>query len=209
MKNTISFDFWGTLFKSASNSWEVKTGLINDYLNSLFTIEQVKAAFKPVDESMDYITEHFAVQPCLETAWSMIFQNLGHKKILLDIPDFAFWYSLQMANNGLDFRDDTVRDTLVELLDRSFDMKIVSNTLFIKGKHLERFLREIDMLKFFNDNVWSDEKKYGKPHPGMWTNDVRLHVGDNHVTDGACLQKNISFFFLTKDKKVCELLNSL
>ena len=83
---------------------------------------------------------------------------------------------------------------MIPTLSARYPLGIISDTGYISGKYIRKFLGQENLLKYFSSFIFSDENKYSKPHIsvfnktakklGISTQDL-IHVGDLERTDVA------------------------
>lgn len=77
-------------------------------------------------------------------------------------------------------------------LAKKFPLGLISDTGYITGNYIRRFLQQEDLLKYFTSFMFSDEQPYSKPHRSVFektaanlevTLNRLIHIGDLERTD--------------------------
>ena len=81
---------------------------------------------------------------------------------------------------------------VVEKLSQSFRLGIISDTGYISGVYIRKFLEQENILRFFQSTVFSDEQLHSKPHKSVFIKTAEslgihmrdlIHIGDLERTD--------------------------
>ena len=207
-----SFDFWNTIAYSNPQFKKERAIYISDFFHLINKEEEINSAFALIGEEYNLLMENQSIIISPEALYLKVIKQLNCikavdiKKIVEDIEFLFLKYPPIIYAGFLDF---------LELIDNgNKTISITSNTAFISGSIIEKFLESIGLLNKFIFYLFSDRENYGKPHksifekvyikkkefePGINLNEI-IHIGDNLNTDynGA---KNIGFqvFHLSPD----------
>jgi len=208
-----SFDFWNTIAYSNPQFKKERVKYISELFNLINKEEEdINSAFALIGEEYNLLIESQSSIISPEALYLKVIKQLNCnkeldiKKIVEDIELLFLKYPPIIYPGFLDF---------LELFDNgNKTISITSNTAFISGSVIEKFLESIGLLNKFKFCLFSDRENYGKPHksifekvyvkkkefePEINLNEI-IHIGDNLNTDynGA---KNIGFqvFHLSPD----------
>ena len=207
-----SFDFWNTIAFSNPQFKKERAIYISEFFNLYNKEEEINYAFSLIGEEYNFLMESQLSIISPEALYLKLLKKLkcnkefDIKKIVEDIELLFLKYPPIIYSGFLNF---------LELIDSgNKTISITSNTAFISGNVIEKFLESIGLLNKFKFCLFSDRENYGKPHksifekvylkkkefePGINLNEI-IHIGDNLNTDynGA---KNIGFqvFHLSPD----------
>jgi putative hydrolase of the HAD superfamily len=205
MLNSIkhfSFDLWFTLIKSNPAFKKERALFFHRNFNSLKkSIEEVEAIIRQVDIMCNSINEKTGGNIDSEEMYLMviyqmnnshaIFESINMHSLYEEIDQLFFRYSPVV----FDAHTISSLDRLKQDTNRTFN--VLSNTAFIKGSSLRVLLDHLELSKYFNFQVYSDEAGISKPHSGIYnilleniyatrkdisSNEI-LHVGDNPIAD--------------------------
>jgi FMN phosphatase YigB (HAD superfamily) len=189
MTKTISIDFWGTIAKS--HPFYKKARALYWYENwgkskgaALETVEEI---VRDTEKWWDFSHDTTGRQIRRHQAFSLILWKLGWRELqdesvyrqISDDLDSIF------SRFPVEFFDENTRDCLFRLAE-NFNLVIVSNTAFISGKLVTRWLEDNGVSNLFSDFVYSDETGFPKPNVEgcRMISPPDFHVGDNLFSDG-------------------------
>ena len=199
-----SFDFWNTIAYSNPQFKKERAIYISEYFHLINKEEDINSAFALIGEEYNLLMESQSSIISPEALYLKVIKQLNCnkevdiKKIVEDIELLFLKYPPIICSGFLNF---------LELNDNgNKTISITSNTAFISGSVIEKFLESIGLLNKFKFCLFSDRENYGKPHksifekvylkkkefePEINLNEI-IHIGDNLNTDynGA---KNIGF----------------
>lgn len=207
-----SFDFWNTIAFSNPQFKKERAIYISEFFHLYNKELEINSAFSSIGEEYNFHMESQLGVISPENLYLKLVKKLkcnkefDIKKIVEDIELLFLNYPPIIYTGFLDF---------LELIDGgNKTISITSNTAFISGSVIEKFLESIGLLNKFKFCLFSDRENYGKPHksifekvylkkkefePGINLNEI-IHIGDNLNKDynGA---KNIGFqvFHLSPD----------
>jgi FMN phosphatase YigB (HAD superfamily) len=199
-----SFDFWNTIAFSNPQFKKERAIYLSEFFHLVNKEEEINSAFSLIGEEYNFHMESQLGVISPENLYLKLVKKLkcnkefDIKKIVEDIELLFLNYPPIIYTGFLNF---------LELIDSgNKTISITSNTAFISGSVIEKFLESIGLLNKFKFCLFSDRENYGKPHksifekvylkkkefePGINLNEI-IHIGDNLNTDynGA---KNIGF----------------
>ena len=194
-ENHISLDFWGTLVFS-NNEFKNERAKI---LSIKFNIEesQVNEAFKSVGIKYNFFQEKGIKY---SSPVELFYEVLDYLDIELDSIDAINLYNVILEIFIVNA--PMINFNLKKLIDNSLvsgkTISILSNTAFIPGSVINKFLNDNFGVNYFSFKIFSDEVKIAKPnleifrlsyeyikliYPfGISKNQI-LHIGDSYHND--------------------------
>jgi len=194
----FSFDLWLTLIKSHPEFKAKRVELFSSFFDVNKPINEVAKVVKYYDDLCNTINE-------------VIGGNVDAFEIYLLILN-ALEVDLKQVNKGalnefyqksedlfLEYKPIVIFENLHqffnEIKNQGKTINILSNTGFIKGKTMRKFLIEEDLDQYIDFHIYSDELKVSKPNPlvfqevknliknqNLEMNQI-LHIGDNAIAD--------------------------
>lgn len=218
-----SFDLWGTLIRSNPQFRIERATYFFKYFNREGrTIDEILDILTGIDKLCNFTNEVYGGNIKAEEMYAMAANMLGHQSHTIDPKTLA------RAKEDLDYlflqfcpfvySNETI-PTLTELASRGKKLSILSNTAFTNGNVLREALEKMDMLKFFDFQIFSDEHSLSKPNPKLY--DILkekadpalqpgelIHVGDSHFADytGASEYGYDSLLINTSEVSIAALL---
>lgn len=196
MINTVTFDFWNTIFDSGNGKYR------NAYRHKIITDEFEK-------HGKEVNPEEF--KKAMEASWAY-FNNIWKND--LRTPDPKDTISFFFDFLGLTTTEENitrvakefgscillyppnllpgVREVIVKLHADGFNLGIVSDTGFSTGTELKKLLENEKLAEYFSAFSFSDETKVSKPHPLAFKTvldsfginpENAVHIGDIEETD--------------------------
>ena len=194
----FSFDLWLTLIKSHPEFKAKRVELFSSFFDVKKPIDEVTKVVKYYDDLCNSINE-------------VIGGNVDTFEIYLLILN-ALEVDLKQVNKGilnefyqksedlfLEYKPVVIFENLHQFFDeiknQGKTINILSNTGFIKGKTMRKFLIEENLDQYIDFHIYSDELNCSKPNPIVFqevknlikNKDLKmnqiLHVGDNPVAD--------------------------
>ncbi len=223
-----SFDLWFTLIKSNPNFKNKRALYFYKMYNSKNkTLAEVEHVFRHVDLMCNAINEKTGANIDCEEMYLMVLYELNNEKYHIQDIDLEElcknMENLFFENPPSLFNSLTLPtlDTLKNYPDTT--MNILSNTGFVKGNTLRKLLTNLDISKYFNFQLYSDEMHMSKPNTSIFNilvreiNSIRLspialkdiiHIGDNILADikGAESIGINTFLINTNDKSIQNLV---
>lgn len=196
----ISFDVHDTLIRSNPSWKDVRATLVQQYSDfEDINLEwpYINAVFKKIKEQNDPIIARYGTQPDNHHLFAQVCSAFN----ISDMSGFRVKYvELWQKNTSLIFSDHTLM-TLEQLRLEGHELFICSNTLMVPGRYLKETLHQLGIAPLITGFKFSDEVQWSKPYKLMFYDNCSFHVGDNHVTDGACQQYGIEFFQINSNEK--------
>lgn len=220
-----SFDLWLTLIKSNPEFKQERAQYFYEQFNpTLMSLNSVQDIITEIDITCNLVNEKVGKNIDALSMYTMVLLELGNSQDKFDLSDVLRIYDVcekLFLKYPPTIFADTV-DVLAELKTTS-TLSILSNTGFIKGSTLQKYLETTPLADLFLLKWFSDEIGLSKPNPSLYReyiNSIKmftgagaqpqeiLHVGDNLVADiKGAQQAGISAFQInTNDKTIQHLL---
>lgn len=194
IENHVSLDFWGTLVFSNSNFRKERAKFLSSQLNK--NKEQINIAFKEIGEKYNSFQEKGT-------------NNTSPSALFKEVLDFLDVYDeinvTNLYESVLDIfmtNSPKINTKLKIMIDDSLakgkTTSILSNTAFIPGTVITKFLDDNFGVNYFSFKIFSDEVKIAKPNmeaysltyentkliypSGIDKNQI-VHIGDNYEND--------------------------
>lgn len=205
--NTIkhfSFDLWLTLIKSNPDFKKERTLWFFKHLNTKKkSLPEVERVFQRVGTMCNAINEKTGKSIESEAMYLMVIHELNEGSAVFDQVDVSALYGeiehLFFTHIPLVYSAETLESLDKLKQGEDVSMNILSNTAFIKGRTLRTALDYLDISKYFDFQLYSDEEKLSKPNPLLFHEMVKtissfrankplesnsiIHIGDNPVAD--------------------------
>jgi putative hydrolase of the HAD superfamily len=226
-----SFDLWMTLIKSNPAFKLERTKFFHRNFNTRDkTIDEVGLIFRQIDVMCNAINEKTGGNIDAEEMYLMVISTINDYHYPLQEVNLVALYAemerLVFAHLPVAYSTETARvlDTMKQNNPDS-TFSILSNTAFIKGSTLRKVLNKMDMEKYFDFQLYSDELGMSKPNEqlfkrmvdailekrGVGEIDLKeiLHIGDNPKADiwGAEQAGITSFLINSNHLTITSLLN--
>lgn len=182
---TIGIDLWGTLIKANPKFKERKQDLFEKYhiINGQEVMDDIKS-------DLNKIIEYSGWQPEDELIITLLSSRLSKEKNTIEnfIDDYQKLSEL--------YSPVLIQDVewFLNSLKNNYELHIVSNTMFIKGKSLAVILNNLGILDLFKTMSFSDQMGYSKPNHRINPISFDYFIGDNPITDGIYADKSESKF---------------
>ncbi len=199
-----SFDLWLTLIKSNPSFKQERTRFFYNHFNQhQKTLEEVGRIFRKVDLLCNAINEKTGGNIDAEEMYLMVISEMNDYSNAFRNIDLAALYkemdALVLKYLPVIYCSETVR-TLRRIKESpNRTISLLSNTAFIKGSTLRRVLQELELERYFDFQLYSDETGMSKPNQKMFrlmldnVAAVRkdpalplsniIHIGDNIKAD--------------------------
>lgn len=193
----ISYDFWGTLFKSNPAFKAAQSKLAGEMFNMTPEVFIRQKSYKKIE--IDTAVE----------ATGLHFNRLKIYSRILNTSKYGLIESFIEKSNELFLLYPPQR---INGLIENVNAVISSNTVLIYGDVLQKIVNKEFGRVHCN---FSDKIGYSKPHPemfrfvGLKADQPMFHVGDNPRTDGACEKVGIKFIPVEEYSKFNEHLKYL
>ena len=226
-----SFDLWFTLIKSDPRFKKERALFFYEKFNSLNkTIEDVELAFRHIDRMCNSINEKTGRNIEAEEMYLMVifqlnnsfqnFENLDMRELYKEMEQLIFKYIPTHFNSETELCLDRIKQ------DADKTINILSNTGFIKGSTLRIIVDNLNLSKYFDFQIYSDEVGLSKPNAEMYKVLLKnifssrkqdtillseiLHVGDNPIADifGAERAGINAFQINSNDKIITHIFNA-
>jgi len=194
----FSFDLWLTLIKSHPEFKTKRVGLFSSFFNVDKPIEEVAKAVKYYDDLCNTINEVIGGNVDTFEIYLLILNSLNVDIKQLNQDNFKEFYQ-KSEDLFLEYKPVVIFKELHNFFDeiknQGKTINILSNTGFIKGKTMRKFLINENLDQYIDFHIYSDEIKCSKPNPLVFQevkNQIRnqelqmdqiLHIGDNPIAD--------------------------
>ena len=194
----FSFDLWLTLIKSHPEFKTKRVGLFSSFFNVDKPIEEVAKAVKYYDDLCTTINEVIGGNVDTFEIYLLILNSLNVDIKQLNQDNFKEFYQ-KSEDLFLEYKPVVIFKELHNFFDeiknQGKTINILSNTGFIKGKTMRKFLINENLEQYIDFHIYSDEIKCSKPNPLVFQevkNQIRnqelqmdqiLHIGDNPIAD--------------------------
>lgn len=225
-----SFDLWLTLIKSNPTFKIERTLLFYKNFNTLNkTLTEVESVFRNIDLMCNAINEKTGKNIDSEEMYLMVifqinntlapFESIDTAKLYKEIEQLIFKYTPVIYDiETYECLDKMKQNPTVTL-------STLSNTAFIKGSTLRIILDHLELSKYFDFQIYSDEEGISKPNKEIYnslltkiyavskTKNISLneimHVGDNPIADilGAKSIGIHAYQINSNDKLISNLFN--
>lgn len=194
----FSFDLWLTLIKSHPEFKAKRVGLFSSFFNVDKPIEQVAKTVKYYDDLCNTINEVTGGNIDTFEIYLMILNALDVDIKLLNKERLNEFYT-KSEDLFLEYRPvvifENIHGFFEDIKNQGKTINILSNTGFIKGKTMRKFLIHENLDQYIDFHIYSDEINCSKPNPLIFQevkNKIKdqdvplnkiLHIGDNPVAD--------------------------
>ena len=195
IENHISLDFWGTLVFSNSNFRDERAKFLSSRLNK--NKELINNAFKEIGEKYNSFQEKGTNNTSPIALFNQVLDFLDvNDKIINGIHLYESVLDIFMTNSP---KINTKLKIMIDYnLAKGKTTSILSNTAFIPGSVITKFLDDNFGVNYFSFKIFSDEVKIAKPNmeiynliyentkliypSGIDKNQI-VHIGDNYEND--------------------------
>ncbi len=199
-----SFDLWLTIIKSNPIFKEERASYFYKNFNRKNkSVDEVKAIFRYNDDMCNAINEVTGQNISAQEMYLMVLYQLNESLDIMEEFDMAHLNTemdlLFFRYSPLVYSQATI-DTLYQLASKNnITLNILSNTAFIKGELLRELLNNLDVAKYFDFQIYSDEIGMSKPNINLYYHLIEniqtmrnkdniqlseiLHIGDNYKAD--------------------------
>nr|WP_284460138.1 HAD family hydrolase [Chryseobacterium sp.] len=194
----FSFDLWLTLIKSHPEFKTKRVELFSSFFNVDKPIEDVAKTVKYYDDLCNTINEVTGGNIDTFEIYLMILGALNIDIKLLNKEKLNEFY-LKSEALFLEYKPviifENIHDFFDDIKNQGKTINILSNTGFIKGKTMRKFLIHENLDQYIDFHIYSDEINCSKPNPLIFQevkNKIKdqdipmhqiLHIGDNPVAD--------------------------
>lgn len=221
----ISLDLWNTLLISNPIFSNKRVDYFSQKYFKDINKNLIRKRIEKIGIETDRTNMTFGISISSESMYKKLFSEIGGlpnrkelEKIYLDL-EIIFLEDLPKAM----YEIDVLVKCFEELKLKGYSLNISSNTAFIKGKTLIKVLESLQIKKYFDFFIFSDEIKLSKPSTKFFDclisnckkldvdRDNITHIGDSLKADifGA-QQSKIKSIYVKKDEfKLVNLLSEL
>ncbi|SIR06929.1 HAD family hydrolase [Chryseobacterium sp. RU33C] len=194
----FSFDLWLTLIKSHPEFKTKRVELFSSFFNVDKPIERVAKTVKYYDNLCNTINEVTGGNINTFEIYLMILGALDVDVKELNKEKLNAFYA-KSEDLFLEYRPvvifENIHDFFEDIKNQGKTINILSNTGFIKGKTMRKFLIHENLDQYIDFHIYSDEINCSKPNPLIFQevkNKIKdqdlplnqiLHIGDNPVAD--------------------------
>ncbi|MFP3833506.1 HAD family hydrolase [Chryseobacterium sp. SIMBA_028] len=194
----FSFDLWLTLIKSHPEFKTKRVELFSSFFNVDKPIDEVAKTVKYYDDLCNTINEVTGGNIDTFEIYLMILGSLNVDIKLLNKEKLNEFY-VKSEDLFLEYKPvvifENIHDFFDEIKNQGKTINILSNTGFIKGTTMRKFLIHENLDQYIDFHIYSDEMNCSKPNPLIFQevkNNIKdqdlpmsqiLHIGDNPVAD--------------------------
>ncbi len=194
----FSFDLWLTLIKSHPEFKDRRVRLFSSFFEIARPLDEVTRIVKYYDDLCNTINEVTGGNIDTFEIYLLILGSLGTDIKTVGRQRLNTFYQ-ESENLFLEYRPVIIFKDLhhffEEIKNQGKTINILSNTGFIKGSTMRKFLHHEGLEQYIDFHIYSDEVRCSKPDPKIFQevkNSIRnpeldlkqiLHVGDNPVAD--------------------------
>lgn len=194
----FSFDLWLTLIKSHPEFKTKRVELFSSFFNVDKPIEEVAKTVKYYDDLCNTINEVTGGNIDTFEIYLMILGALDVDVKQLNKEKLNEFYN-KSEELFLEYKPvvifENIHDFFEDIKNQGKTINILSNTGFIKGKTMRKFLIHENLDQYIDFHIYSDEINCSKPNPLIFQevkNKMKdqdlplhqiLHIGDNPVAD--------------------------
>lgn len=194
----FSFDLWLTLIKSHPEFKAKRVELFSSFFEVNKPIDEVAKVVKYYDDLCNTINEVIGGNVDTFEIYLLILNSLNIDLKQLNRDKLNEFYQ-KSEDLFLEYKPVVIFENLHQFFDeiknQGKTISILSNTGFIKGTTMRKFLINENLDQFIDFHIYSDELKISKPNPLVFqevknlikNQDLQmnqiLHVGDNPIAD--------------------------
>ncbi|MBM7421561.1 MULTISPECIES: HAD family hydrolase [Chryseobacterium] len=194
----FSFDLWLTLIKSHPEFKAKRVELFSSFFNVEKPIGEVAKAVKYYDDLCNNINEVIGGNVDTFEIYLLILNSLNVDIKQLNQDNLNEFYQ-KSEDLFLEYKPIVIFEELHNFFDeiknQGKTINILSNTGFIKGKTMRKFLMNENLDQYIDFHIYSDEIKCSKPNPLVFQEvknqignqelqmEQILHIGDNPIAD--------------------------
>ncbi|WP_106917323.1 HAD family hydrolase [Chryseobacterium aurantiacum] len=194
----FSFDLWLTLIKSHPEFKTKRVELFSSFFKVDKPIDEVAKTVKYYDDLCNTINEVTGGNIDTFEIYLMILGALDVDVKLLNKEKLNEFY-VKSEDLFLEYKPvvifENIHDFFDKIKNQGKTINILSNTGFIKGKTMRKFLVHENLDQYIDFHIYSDEMNCSKPNPLIFQevkNNIKdqelpmsqiLHIGDNPVAD--------------------------
>lgn len=190
----MSFDLWLTLVKSHPEYKMERAKLLRDFFNISTSDEDILKTVKYYDNAVNKINEVTGGNIMPFEIYSLILTKYGADFDTQKLNDFYLESEKLFLRFPPVLLDHFNEHFFEDATNEGITLNILSNTGFIKGSTLMKFIETTFLKHYFDEYFFSDEYGMSKPNPEFFNvvrdyvdpkvlNHEILHIGDNYNAD--------------------------
>ncbi len=187
----ISFDVWGTILHSNPNNNINRAIYLKENFQLDHSISDIQKIVKDNGKSINELQESTGIQ----VGRLEIFERL-FRKFNLNLTDNSLLHVDEIFQQS--FLDnppqliESVYADVITSLRTSYNMSILSNTVYVKGENIQKVLDRYLGSALFDFTLYSDQLGYSKPHENVYRRLISqsgvasteiMHIGDSILCD--------------------------
>tara|TARA_B110001452_G_scaffold156989_1_gene130638 strand:- start:6205 stop:6909 length:705 start_codon:yes stop_codon:yes gene_type:complete len=221
----FSFDLWLTIIKSNPHFKSKRVTFFHEHYNfSKHSEKEIKSIFRKVDLMCNQVNESVGFNLDTKEMYLMVLYLLNENSIDYNKIDINKLYD-EMENLVMSYPPVILSQKIVPILqilkEKNKTVSLLSNTGFIEGKTINKILKKLDLVKYFDFEIYSDQQNLSKPNKKLFeivfrktnriynnsikTKDI-MHIGDNPIADIQGAQNCGMSTFLVSDDHSFEKL---
>lgn len=167
-----SFDLWQTLIKSNPLFRQKRAEYFHSHFNrDNKSIQEIQDIISDIDKMVNIINEKTGC--CMDALemYAMLLFRLNYDMKHLLFRDLMAIYHITdqlFFDNPPSLYDEDTQRVLEELKKRGATISILSNTAFVRGTTLKRFLHTNDLWMLVDFEIYSDEAGLSKPNEHLF-----------------------------------------
>lgn len=193
----FSFDLWKTLISSNKEYKTKRVSLFKSFFSINYSDEKIAQAMRKIDINCNSINEQTGLHLTFDqiVCFFLLEFNIKINQISKQLIEELY------QKNEIIFLENMPemiinKDIFENIKTKNKSISLISNTGFVKGETVRKFLDRIDILKYFDFLLFSDEEGFSKPNIKIFeksyekiinisnvSKDRVLHVGDNKIAD--------------------------
>lgn len=194
----FSFDLWLTLIKSHPEFKAKRVEMFSSFFEVKKPIQEVSKVVKYYDDLCNSINEVIGGNVDTFEIYLLILHALEVDIKQINKDQLNTFYQ-KSEDLFLEYKPVVIFENLHQLFDeiknQGKTINILSNTGFIKGKTMRKFLINENLDQYIDFHIYSDETNCSKPDPKIFqevknllkNQDLNhsqvLHIGDNPIAD--------------------------
>lgn len=194
----FSFDLWLTLIKSHPEFKQKRVELFTSFFDVDKPIDKIAKTVKYYDDLCNTINEVTGGNIDTFEIYLMILGSLDVDIKQINNEKLEGFY-LKSEELFLEYKPVVIFENIKEFFDhiknQGKTVNVLSNTGFIKGRTMRKFLIQEELDQYIDFHIYSDEINISKPNPLIFQevkNNLKdqdlpmhriLHIGDNPVAD--------------------------
>jgi putative hydrolase of the HAD superfamily len=194
MTQAVSFDFWNTLYADGAEDQRriLRKEFFADLMAEYGEFEPADIE-KAISAGSNLFLENWINHSRTPTAAERI--RFMAKSLEINLKELhvqaATEYFGRMIFDIPPREIDFVKILIPELA-KNYPLGIISDTGYITGEYIRKFLKKENLIKYFSSFVFSDENEHSKPHESVFRETAKklgveikdmMHIGDLERTD--------------------------